>query len=85
MNRKQQKTLDSIFETPTRANIEFSGIEKLLNILGAETIEGRGSRVSFELNGEKLFLHRPHPAKEAKKYQIEAFREFLERVGIRNG
>jgi hypothetical protein len=52
---------------------------------GAEITEGNGSRASFELNGEKLFVHRPHPAKEAKRYHVEAFREFLERVGVRNG
>jgi len=47
-------------------------------------IEGRGSRVAFEMNNQKIFVHRPHPAKEAKKYQVEAFREFLELAGIKN-
>lgn len=84
VNRKQQKILASIFETPTKANIKFSDIEKLLVSLGAEMTEGDGSRLSFDLNGQKLFMHRPHPAKEAKKYHVEAVREFLERAGIKN-
>lgn len=82
MNRKQEKTLKAIFEKPTKANINFSDIEKMLEGLGATVTEGNGSRVSFELNNQTIFVHRPHPAKEAKKYQVEAFREFLELVGI---
>lgn len=27
--------------------------------------------------------HRPHPAKEAKRYQVEEARELLERIGIK--
>ena len=82
MNRKQQRIFDAIFTTPTRANIKFSDIEKLLVSLGAVKVEGDGSRVSFELNGRQTFAHRPHPNKEAKKYQVEAFREFLRLAGI---
>ncbi|MEP7212693.1 MAG: type II toxin-antitoxin system HicA family toxin [Acidobacteriota bacterium] len=84
MNRKQQKTLDAIFEMPTRSNINFSDIEKLLAALGAVKSEGEGSRLSFQLNGKSLFMHRPHPGKEARKYQVEAAREFLNRVGTDN-
>jgi hypothetical protein len=84
MNRKQEKMLEAIFTKPTLANINFSDIENLLTGLGAELTEGRGSRISFELNGESIFLHRPHPGKEAKKYQVEAIREFLERTGFTN-
>ena len=28
-------------------------------------------------------FHRPHPAKEAKKYQVEDARLFLERIGVK--
>jgi len=84
MNRRQQKTLIAINTVPTLANIAFSDIEKFLVSLGAEVVEGSGSRLSFELNGEKIFVHRPHPAKEAKRYQVEAFREFLRKAGIEN-
>lgn len=84
VNRKQKKILAAIFTKPTLASINFSDIEKLLVSLGAERIEGSGSRVSFELNDQQVFAHRPHPAKEAKKYQVEDFREFLERLGYSN-
>ncbi len=85
MNRKQQKILDSIFTTPTSASIKFSDIEKLLISPGAEKIEGSGSRVAFVMpNGTKWEHHRPHPNKEAKNYQVESVREFLERSGVEN-
>jgi hypothetical protein len=38
--------------------------------------------VSFTLHDERLHLHRPHPGKEAKRYQVEQTREFLERLGV---
>lgn len=85
MNRKQQKTLDAIFAKPTSAAIKFSDIEKLLVALGAEKIEGSGSRVGFVMpSGAKWEHHRPHPNKEARKYQVESVREFLERLGVNN-
>lgn len=83
MNKRHQKTLASIFTLPTVASLKFADIEKLLISLGAEVIEGNGSRVAFEMKKQKLFVHRPHPGKEARKYQIEAFREFLISVGIK--
>jgi hypothetical protein len=44
--------------------------------------EGDGSRVAFELNGRREYLHRPHPGKEAKKYQVEAIRSWLEALEV---
>jgi hypothetical protein len=84
MNRKHQKTLQAIFSVPTSASINFSDIEKLLAALGAVVTEGSGSRLSFTIGSHKLFVHRPHPSKEAKKYQVEAIREFLKLVGVKN-
>lgn len=82
LSRKHQQILAAIFAVPTRANIRFADVEKLVATLGGEITEGRGSRMSFELSGQKIFLHRPHPGKEAMKYQVEAVREFLLKVGI---
>ncbi len=84
MNRKQQNIAEAVFSKPTKANIEFADLEKLTIGLGGELVEGSGSRVKFTLNGAVFFAHRPHPQKEAKKYQIDDFREFLELAGIKN-
>lgn len=49
----------------------------------SEVREGNGSRVVFELEeGGRLYLHRPHPGKEAKKYQVEEVRAWLRDRGI---
>ena len=81
MNSKHRKTLEAIFALPTKANIEFNAIEKLFIALGGVVIEGRGSRVRFAFGEKVVAFHRPHPQKEAKPYQVELAREFLERLG----
>ncbi|MGI8787867.1 MAG: type II toxin-antitoxin system HicA family toxin [Pyrinomonadaceae bacterium] len=59
-------------------------MEKLLVALGAAVSEGSGSRLAFVIGDYKLFVHRPHPSKEAKKYQVELVREFLVSAGVKN-
>jgi len=53
----------------------------LLVAIGARVIEGRGSRVSFEKDGVIASFHRPHPDKEAKRYQVRDARDFLSQIG----
>ncbi len=84
MNTKHNKTLVSIFLQPTPSLLEWRKIESLFVALGAEVIEGNGFRVSFILNDEKADFHRPHPDKEAKRYQIKNARDFLERAGVKS-
>ena len=81
MNSKQRKTLLAVFAKPTSASILFSDIESLIKGLGGSVLEREGSRVKIELNGEQWRCHRPHPGKEAKRYQVEEIRELLERIG----
>lgn len=83
MNAKHRKTLVAIFTRPTLASIPFASIEALIKALGGTISEREGSRVKIELKGEQWRCHRPHPGKEAKRYQVEEAREFLERTGIR--
>ena len=75
--------IEAIFAIPTRATIKFSDLERFLIATGAEKYEGSGSRVAFVWqNGLKWEAHRPHPQKEAKKYQVESLRELLTKIGI---
>ncbi len=83
MNSKQAKTLKAIFTVPTPANVEWSAIERLLISVGCEVVEGAGSRVTFVYQGHVESFHRPHPAKEAKRYQVKQARDFLDRIGVR--
>lgn len=81
MNAKHEKTLDAIFANPVSGSIKWRDVEALLIALGAEMSEGSGSRVRFTLSGQTLFLHRPHPAPEIRRWAIRDIREFLTNVG----
>lgn len=82
MNGKQRKTLAAIFSDPVSGTMEWAAVESLLVAVGCRIVEGSGSRVRFEKGGEVESFHRPHPAKEAKRYQVRAARSFLIRLGI---
>jgi hypothetical protein len=82
LNSRHKKTLAALFALPTSASIVFADIEALLKALGAKVVQRGGSRVKVELRGEQWRAHRPHPGKEAKRYQVEEVRELLERSGI---
>lgn len=83
MSSKHAKTLHTLFSKPTPATLEWAKLEALLVALGCRLIEGRGSRVRFEYNGIITAFHRPHPAREAKPYQVEQARDFLTAIGVK--
>ncbi|MBK8164451.1 MAG: type II toxin-antitoxin system HicA family toxin [bacterium] len=82
MNSRQRGTLAAIFETPTRADIDWDDVVSLLSGLGAEVSEGRGSRVRVALNGIRAVFHRPHPRKVTDKGAVKSVREFLVQAGV---
>lgn len=82
MNAKQARTLKAIFADPVSPTIAWADIESLLTAVGCVVIEGNGSRVRFEQRGLIASFHRPHPAKEAKRYQVKDARAFLQQLGI---
>ena len=83
MNSKQRKTLEAIFKDPVRGTIEWAAVESLLIAVGCQVVEGNGSRVRFVFNGHIASFHRPHPAKEARRYQVRDVREFLSQIGVK--
>lgn len=82
MRTKHRRTLEAIVQRPTQAGIVFTDIEALVVAVGGEVRHGDGSRVVFEINGTRRYLHRPHPGKEAKRYQVEEIRSWLTEQGI---
>ena len=82
MRIKHRKTLEAIFADPVSGTIVWRDVESLLEALGAAISEGSGSRVRFTINDMTLFVHRPHPQPEAKKYVIRNVRDFLTSLGI---
>jgi hypothetical protein len=83
VNRKNDRTLEAVFGDPVSGTIAWAAIESLLTGIGCDIVEGRGSRVRFVKDGLVETFHRPHPAKEAKKYQVRAAREYLTRLGVK--
>ena len=82
MNAKQKKVLQLIFTRPTSNNIAWKDIENLMISLGAKIREGKGSAGVFIFNNKVFPFHKPHPQKEAKRYQVDDLRKFLSEMGI---
>lgn len=82
MNSRHAKTLRAVFSDPVSPQIEWQALEALLIAVGCRLIEGAGSRVRFERDGVVAAFHRPHPAKEAKRYQVRDARDFLRKIGV---
>ncbi len=82
MNAGQRKTLQHIFERPTRADVRWSRIEGLVGALGGAVTEGRGSRVRFRLGDRVATFHGPHPKRVTGKATLEDVRRFLENAGV---
>lgn len=82
MNTRHRKTLEALLSDPVNGNIEWRKIEALFVALGAQIVEGRGSRISVVLNGARADFHRPHPGKEALRYRVLDPRNLLKQAGV---
>jgi len=83
VNNAQLKTLIAVFTDPVSYGIRWAAVEGLLLAVGCRVIEGAGSRVTFERDGVIASFHRPHPAKEARRYQVRDARAFLAKLGVK--
>lgn len=83
MRGKHRATLEAIFTDPVSGSIKWREVEALLIAGGAQMSEGSGSRIRFTIGDETLFLHRPHPSPDTKRWAIREIRQFLVNVGIR--
>ena len=80
--RQAEKDFERDFFRSCIGVFNMENIESLFIAIGAEKVEGRGSRVRFHKAGIVASFHRPHPRKEAKIYQVKDARVFLERLGV---
>jgi hypothetical protein len=83
MNAAQRKTLQAIYERPTRSDVRWSRVQELISALGGEVSEGRGSRVRFRIGDRVATFHGPHPSRDTGKGTLEAVRRFLDNAGIK--
>jgi hypothetical protein len=82
VNSRHPRMSRAVFTDPVFPQIEWQAVEALLLAVGCRVIEGAaGSRVRFERDGVVASFHRPHPAKEAKRYQVRDAREYLRKLG----
>jgi hypothetical protein len=78
---KHRRTLEAIFETPTRSDIRWKDIESLIVALGGTVTSGRGSRRRILLVRPAVF-HMPHPEPTTDKGAVKDMREYLRSVGV---
>ena len=82
MNRKHRATLSAVFARPTSSALLWADIEGLFMAVGCRVLEGDGSRARFEKNGVVAVFHRPHPANEARYYQVRDARDYFTKIGV---
>ena len=82
MKKKHNNILQAIFTQPTRKNISWTNVEKLIKALGGDIVNKAGSVVTFRLNGNIITFHNPHPQKEIKIYMIQKLRKYLIKCDI---
>lgn len=86
LNSKQQRTLAAVFTDPVRSDIPWDDVIGLIRALGGEEIRRKmktgGSRVRFNLHGERGFFHKPHPESVADKGCVKDLRDFFSRAGV---
>ena len=76
------KTLEKLYEKPTRADIKWTEILALFKACGGAISQREGSRVCVKLGNQRAVFHAPHPQKETVKGAVEDVREFLRQAGI---
>ncbi|MCP4399121.1 MAG: addiction module toxin, HicA family [bacterium] len=82
LNKKHTRTLEKIYERPTRANIAWTDIVGLFKACGADVSQRQGSRVCIKLGQQRAVFHAPHPQKETVKGAVEDVRAFLQRAEV---
>jgi len=82
MNAGNRKTLQQVYKKPVPSGIPWADIENLFRSLGAEILEGSGSRVRVKLNEVRAVFHRPHPERTTDKGAVASVRRFLENAGV---
>jgi hypothetical protein len=85
MSSYHLRTLQAIFRDPVSATIVWADVEAMVLHYGGEIQQGRGSRVTFIIKGERAVFHRPHPKKEARRWAIRKLRQLLITVGLEPG
>jgi len=82
---RRNKLLDRLRQRPR--DFTWDELVRLLRQLGFEPVKGgktSGSRHRFvqKASGLTISLHKPHPGKELKRYQIDQLLDFFSQEGM---
>ena len=82
VSSRHRATLAAVFATPTRADIRWSDVERMIVAFGGDLEERAGSRVLIRLHERRAVFHRPHPKPDTDKGAVVALRRFLTEAGV---
>lgn len=82
---KKKKLLERLLSKPK--DFTWAELSSLLTKYVYEKLEGDGSRVKFfhEKPRDLIIIHKPHPSKILKDYQIKEIINHLKKIGVVNG
>lgn len=83
MNGTQKKTLTDLFHRPTKRNISWKKVARLIQAVGGHIEYGNGSRIRITLGDQSLNMHTPHPSNELKPYQVRALQALFDEQGVK--
>jgi hypothetical protein len=81
--KKHRRTVNAVFEKPTRSNVKWDSVVALVKRLGGTVSERGGSRKAFAIGTVVFVMHQPHPGNEVSKGALESFRAYLRRCGVK--
>jgi hypothetical protein len=81
-NAKHRRTFESVFADPVRPDVGWADVESFFLAVGAEILEGRGSRIRVKLKEYRAVFHRPHPKPDTDRGALKAVRRFLRDAGV---
>ena len=82
MRSKHRKTLARVCERPAPADLRWADVEAMLRASGVEVVERSGSRVGLMKGGERIVVHRPHPAPVTGRATVRDIAAFLRAAGV---
>ena len=81
LRKKHRQIFDKLYSRPTPSSLKFRDVDAMLYALGVTRSESAGSRVTFELDGQVIVIHAPHPSPQMKKSSVDSLRKFLTDLG----
>ena len=85
LSARHRRTLQRLFEEPTRADVDWDDFAGLVEALGGAWMKPghtAGSRRRAKLKDVKGLFHHPHLGSIIKKGSVESAREFLRRADV---